>query len=452
MNRISLVFLIISLVVFSSRAIALDGATNESTYKSPQLIDGYYYASASVLLPISSSLGRKVALKEAGIKAIGVLHKELFSTIWIIPQDVSSYEKLILKECEKSESTVVNGLAVVSESIEGKQAHTMVRVPASSVPSKSDRTVNALKRIRSLAQDDKLQDPFLLYELNLLGTPQESLASMLRELTRLFGADIIDPTFRGLPLNNIPEFYNSYNPIMWEARYPSFDKSQLLSMLQFAPFFNDLCFYSGKSFLEWGYPKTAKLFFQSGAKFEFQSKYYKLCRKELGLTPKVESNNSHNGRSLLDFIVSTGGGLPILNDPIPNQELQQGINSFRDKKFQDALDTLISSLNKNFNSETLNYIGRILEEMGREQEAIPLFRQALKGNPLNEYAMTNLAHTLFKTGNVEQALGIKRELLLSPKLNKWCRQRLNQIDSSTPTGTVPENQFPSNPKDFLLQP
>jgi tetratricopeptide (TPR) repeat protein len=188
----------------------------------------------------------------------------------------------------------------------------------------------------------------------------------------------------------------------------------------------------------------AELFFERGSIFKFQSKYFTLCKNELGLKISEDETNSEDCKSIIDFIIRANGNLPIINDSEINDDHLYGIKSFRAKDFKNSVNFFTSALGKNFNSETLNYLGRSLEEIGNQKHAIIIFKQAIQSNPDHEYAGTNLAYSLFKSGNLDEAIVLKDKLLSKKNLNEWCINRLALIETDIPKKEVDEGTL-----DFL---
>lgn len=253
----------------------------------------------------------------------------------------------------------------------------------------------------------------------------------------------MDVLFNESQIDKVPLFYSSYDSQKWITKYQNFGKNEFLSAFEYGPYFNDLCYYAGKYFRNHGYAKMSELFFLRGSKFKFQPKYYDLCREALGLEPILKDTNHKVCRTIVEFIVYSDGEIPISNDIQINESYGLGIKSFKHKDFSKAYDFFTKAAGQNFNSDTLNYLGRTLEEIGDKEQAIACFKQAVKINPDHAYAGTNLAFSLFTDGKEKEAIDMKNDLLKNPNLNNWCKERLESIRSKT---SINEN---SDPLDFL---
>lgn len=414
----------------------------EESYVSPQSFEGYYYASGSHPLSSFSSLGRKIAISEAQLIATQVIYEKYCSLTWYVQKELENYEDLILEECTKDQKVEVAGLQIFSSNIIENAAHVTLKVPIDALPSTESRNRNALEELKSRANAGELFNFFLIYELNLLGNEKQSLDAIHKNLLKVYTKESMDCFFYDRPLQKIPLFYTSYDHAKWKARYLKFGKSEFFSALEYGPYFNDLCYFAGDHFLKFGYPKTAELFFNKGTQIEFQSEYYKLCRNKIGISESNETAK-HNGSNIIDFMVSSGGQLPILDDTTKSEMHRLAVNQFRAKDFNESKNSFINSLQENFNSDTLNYLGRTLEEIGDKEQAIACFKQAVKINPNHAYAGTNLAFSLFTDGKEKEAIDMKNDLLKNPNLNNWCKERLESIRSKT---SINEN---SDPLDFL---
>ena len=119
------------------------------------------------------------------------------------------------------------------------------------------------------------------------------------------------------------------------------------------------------------------------------------------------------------------------------------VKFFSTKDFDKSCDFFVKALGENFNSDTLNYLGRTLEELGNLNHAIIAFKQAVKIDPNHEYAETNLGFSLFKSGKLDEAMEIKAKLLSQNNVNSWCRKRLEEISIDTKTKTRKEDVTPN---------
>jgi len=437
-------YFIVVFFLASLRAFCIGTGELRESFNSPVEQDGSYYASASIPLSSNSSMGKKIALKEAELAATKLIFNKFSSLIWSIPDELDSYKTLILAECNRKGTLFIQGLNVFSRKVIGNKAQVTVSVPLTSIPNQNERQKDAIAHLRDLAKNEKIFDILLIYELNLLNNEKDSLSLFAKKLSSVFEKNSMEVLLYRYSIEEIPLFYSAYDSEKWASQYKVFEKSEFLSAFEYGPYFNDLSYFAGKYFKSFGYSKMAELFFQRGSIFKFQSKYFTLCKNELGLKISEGDTNSEDCKSIIDFIIRANGNLPIINDSEINDDHLYGIKSFRAKDFNNSVDFFTSALGKNFNSETLNYLGRSLEEIGNQKHATIIFKQAVEINPDHEYAGTNLAFSLFKSGNLDEAIILKEKLLSKKNLNEWCINRLALIETDIPKKEVDERTL-----DFL---
>jgi tetratricopeptide (TPR) repeat protein len=438
-------FLVTFILLFSERAYCLPQNLLQKSFVTPIIYDNYYYASASVQISIKSTLGKNISLKEAELKATKLIFDQFCLPIWEVPEKYLPYEKLILSECNRKNKYLVEGLVTFEKKITKDEVVVTVSVPESSLPKIQDRKNEAIPYLANLAILDEIFDIFLIYELDLIKNKLEvnSVSYLQRKLSSIFGENSMDVLFNESQIDKVPLFYSSHDSQKWITKFQNFGKNEFLSAFEYGPYFNDLCYYAGKYFKNHGYAKMSELFFLRGSKFKFQPQYYDLCRAELGLEPILKDTNNNVCRTIIEFIICSHGELPIRNDIQINESYRNGIKSFNHKDFSQAYDFFTKAAGENFNSDTLNYLGRTLEEIGDKEQAIACFKQAVKINPNHPYAGTNLAFSLFFNGQEKEAIDMKNELLKNLNLNDWCKERLESIVSQT---SINEN---FDPLDFL---
>lgn len=438
-------FALVYTSLFSEKVTNLPQDLLQQSLVNPIIYQGKYYSSASIPISISSTLGKNISLKEAELEATKLFYQKFCFPVWKISNDFLNYEKLILSECNRKNEYLVEGLKIFSKKIIKDKAVVTVSVPKSSLPSLSEREKEAIPHLAKLARTDQVFDVFLIYELDLLDndSPGRSIALLKEKLSSVFNKNSMDVLFDEYPIEGIPLFYSSYDSQKWILKYKKFGRNEFLSAFEYGPFFNDLSYFAGKYFKSLGYFKMAELFFKRGSKFKFQPKYYDLCKVELGIEEALKDTTTKDCKNLYDIIIASNGELSIIDGKKINDNYLYGIKSFKAKDFDKSCDFFVKALGENFNSDTLNYLGRTLEELGNLNHAIIAFKQAVKIDPNHEYAETNLGFSLFKSGKLDEAMEIKAKLLSQNNVNSWCRKRLEEISIDTKTKTRKEDVTPN---------